>query len=990
MYNIILIALVIVIGVPIWVLTRIRRLSRLQDAVARLEARIDTLSETVVDLRRELARNIVDPSTAASTTAPGALGALRTSPSASTSASTPDVHVGEPPPAPRPSVTMVDADTAATESRLRRDASPTATTEAGRIRATPSTADLEERLGTNWLNKLGALLLVVGVALFLMLQLRTLGPAGKDAIGLVVAAVLLVGGIVAERRSAYRVFSRGMMAGAWGLLFFTVWAMQHIDAARVISSEPIDLVLMFAVAAGMVGHALRYRSQVVTGLAFLFAFATVALGHDTAFTLTAGAVLAIASAATAVRMRWFVLELGAIAGTYLNHFLWMPVLAATPSDRLHARFDESLILLLVYWLTFRGSYIVRRNLSDDEERWSSVGAVANTAGLLLVVNRQPLDATVIFWSLLALGAADAVAAWFIGRRRLAFSTLVTLAVVLVGAAFPLRLAEMPVAFAWLLEAEALIVIGILARDVLFTRLGLVASVIAGFWIAVRNVLPLFDSRIAPGPHASAPFVAALLAIAAVVYYVNGQYVRVRWPQAFAFDRERSLANGLPYAGAAALVGAAWALVPGVWLAVLWAALALVLIEAARHWDQTDVLTQAQGLAACATLRIVGVNLSDTGHVGPVPTRLLTVALVAAAHHATRCMSDVPRPARSATAGTVHSWVGSALVATLIWYQLEPLPVALAWTMAGVVALELGVRFARRDLRQQAFATFAIAFARIFYVNLNAGAGLFGPAMVATAPMALLFFYVYDRIARLDAARESASMPALVAAFGSITLAATLRTALTPSLVVVSWAAVVLILAFVARVTGRTLLLRQATAGAVAVGVQGVVVVNLYGASYFADDWSTAWAPVGAAAVLLLAALPLARQARQTTAGGRSSDRMVAALQFLFVEKPDQLFYFVPLVLVAWLLAVRATGGFVTMTWGIEAVAAFMLALWLHERSFRLGALALLLGCVVRIALIDVWQMDQQGRYVAFMGLGVALLLVSFLYSKYREQLKEFL
>lgn len=42
-----------------------------------------------------------------------------------------------------------------------------------------SSLDVEEMLGTNWLNKLGIVILVLGVAFFLAYQLKTLGPVGK-------------------------------------------------------------------------------------------------------------------------------------------------------------------------------------------------------------------------------------------------------------------------------------------------------------------------------------------------------------------------------------------------------------------------------------------------------------------------------------------------------------------------------------------------------------------------------------------------------------------------------------------------------------------------------------------------------------------------------------------------------------------------------------------------------------------------------------------
>jgi uncharacterized membrane protein len=50
-----------------------------------------------------------------------------------------------------------------------------------------SSLDIEEMLGTSWLNKLGIVILVLGVAFFLAYQLKTLGPAGKVLVGFATA-----------------------------------------------------------------------------------------------------------------------------------------------------------------------------------------------------------------------------------------------------------------------------------------------------------------------------------------------------------------------------------------------------------------------------------------------------------------------------------------------------------------------------------------------------------------------------------------------------------------------------------------------------------------------------------------------------------------------------------------------------------------------------------------------------------------------------------
>ena len=186
-----------------------------------------------------------------------------------------------------------------------------------------SALDIEEMLGTNWLNKLGIAILVLGIAFFLAYQLKTLGPAGKVLVGYVIGGVLLGAGVWFERKRSYQILARAGIGGGWALLFFTTYAMYHVPAAQVLRSQPVDLLLMLAVAGVMAWHTLRYRSQVVTGLAFLLGFLTVTVSHANVYSLAAGAVLAAGLVVIVGKMKWFELELFGIFASYLNHYLWL-------------------------------------------------------------------------------------------------------------------------------------------------------------------------------------------------------------------------------------------------------------------------------------------------------------------------------------------------------------------------------------------------------------------------------------------------------------------------------------------------------------------------------------------------------------------------------------------------------------------------------------------------------------------------------------------
>ena len=395
---------------------------------------------------------------------------------------------------------------------------------------------LEETLGANWLNKLGIVILVIGLAFFLALKLQTWGPGGKVLCGYAISVLLLGGGILLERRPPYRVFARAIMGGGWALGFFTTFAMYHLEATRLLHSLAADLVLMLIVAAGMVAHSLRYRSQTVTGLAFLLGFATLLTSHveaanDTVvFSLTASAVLAIALVVVTTIRHWAVLELLGLLSVYFSHLVWLT--RVLPQN--HAPFTEfwpSTALILLYWLIFRLAYVLRTPLDKNEENISSVSAVFNSGGVLGLLKFQSAHPEWAFWALLALGCLEmALAFWSRPKRRQAFVVLSTIATVLLIASVPFRFHGVSWPILWLVQAQVLAICGLRLGEPVFRRLGLLAGLATGAVLAFHDVLPLALFRLDypdPSRHWS---LTAGLTLAALLYWVHAEVYTRRWPQ----------------------------------------------------------------------------------------------------------------------------------------------------------------------------------------------------------------------------------------------------------------------------------------------------------------------------------------------------------------------------------------------------------------------------------------------------------------------------
>ncbi len=875
-----------------------------------------------------------------------------------------------------------------------------------------SPGNLEETVGTNWLNKLGILSLVLGIAFFLTYQLKEMGPARKVLVGYLLSAVMLGVGIWFERHDRYRILARAGIGGGWALLFFTTYAMYHVPAAHVLPSQTVDLLLMLVVAAAMVWHTLRYRSQVVTGLAFLLAFLTITISHDSVYSLSAGGVLAAALVVIVGRMQWFELESFGILASYLNHYLWLrPIIEPMQGHRKpFPEFAASAGMLVVYWVIFRLSYVFRSPSDQGQERISSVAALLNTALLLALFKYQSTHPEWAFWALLAIGGIETTLGQLpvTRRRRTAVIVLSTLGVILLIAAFPFRYSGARLTVLWLLEAEALLLIGVWTREVIFRRFGGVAALlVAGQMISV-DAARFCGIRMDGADVQSYPKPAILFAVAAAVFYANSHWVARRWADLFTTEFDRRVMQRLSYVGAfMALIGT-WIAFPQNWTAVAWGVLGLALAAVGRRTRVLELTQQAHMLSAAALLRVAIINFEDTTPFRGISLRLITVLAVAAIFYLTSrwsaagewegrrlTFSSFSFPLRDYVAGT-YTWAASLLLSLLAWYELRPVSVAVVWVMGGLVLFELGLGRKSVALRLQAYALFLAGFVRIFFVNLNAAGapGEISPRFYTVVSLALAFFYAQWRLQEEDSrenllpVERKLKFADCCSYLGTIGIAALMRFELEADWVAAAWATLAFALLAVAWRSKLPVFLHQALL--VAFGVLfRASLHNFYQRSYFpAPFWESRWLCVGVAVTLLFGCLPFAFQLRRKNETEFESG-LVRLFRFL-TRRPEQVFFFIAVGLLTVLLALEMRHGMVTVSWGVEGVAVFLLALWVGERSFRLSGLGLLLLCVGKILFVDVWGLNPRDRYLTLIVLGGALLLVSFLYTRNREALREYL
>jgi hypothetical protein len=643
---------------------------------------------------------------------------------------------------------------------------------------------LEAVLGMNLFAKIGIVLLVLGFALLGRMALVTMGPGGKVALLYTVAAALLVGGIWVERRERYRLFGRTSIGGGWALLFFTTYAMNHVAAMKVMHSDTLNAALLLAVAVATVLHTLRYNSQLVTGLAFLLGFSTVALTQDTVYALSAGVILALGIVTVGLRKHWYELEIFGIAASFGNHFYWLHrCYPGGVAGHAFTQFWSSTLILVLYWLVFRVSYVVRRIDRPSEERASTIAAILNTVFLLGVMKFQSTRPELAFSALAALGALEFAFGQLplTRRRRTAFLVLTLMGSLLMFAAVPFKYSGNSIALIWMIAAEVLLVAGLVQPEVVFRRLGLIAGIVTGGFVAFE-ARSLIELRM----HSEARLVPAgtQLLLCAGLFCANTLWVAPRWKEFFA-DFDGRLAIAQSWLGAALAFLGVWALLPGDWTAVGWACLMLAAAFGARTREDKHLFAHTWLFGVAAAMRAALFNC----HLGiPYPHHLLlrvvTLPLLAVAFYASAWLLSKPTSSRLAFRA-LALLVASTLLAALGWLELPPMWVAIAWLGLAMALAVAGTLRRVQELCWQEHGLALLIAARLLLLNVSATGALdcYLPVVLTAA-----VFYAISRRCTLSGATYQR-----FASWGHTSLATGLLAALAWHKASQPWLAVVWIL-----------------------------------------------------------------------------------------------------------------------------------------------------------------------------------------------------
>ena len=589
----------------------------------------------------------------------------------------------------------------------------------------PKGVSFEELIGANWLPKIGITIVVIAVAGFTATKWALIPAFGRILMFYALGGGLLGLGIWAERKDKYKVLGRVLIGGGWAISFFTTYAMQHVSTAQIIQSNLLDLVLMMAVAGAMVWHTLKYDSQLVTGLSFLLGFVAVGISHETAFSMSAGAILALGMTVLVVRRQWFELEVFGILASYLNHFFWLYKTFATYGhEKPFPGYQASVLLVLSYWAIFRTSYLVRKVSSKQQEAVSTLAGLLSPILFLTVMKYQSFHPTWAFWFLLTIGAIEfTLGQLSVARRRtVPFQVLSSLGVTLMVIAVPTKYAgSHTLEMLWLAGAEAFLLAGVFTRERLFRHFGgIISFLVAAYLLVWPGGVFTLASRILAGQRQFEPQMSLVLGVVAAVFYLNSHVIGRIWSKLFDYEAEQQVLQVLSFTASLFAVSAIYGWAPVNTVAVLLAVFITLLSWTGKQFRIPELIYQAHWIALVAAVDvcIVGFTLDAGWHT--VPERILTFGSVALLLYLSSVFVQRAETGSAEVAAVVYRWAASGLVTLLIALQTPPREwlTAVLWVAFALVLALVSQISKRTEFKWQALVLALLSFCWAIAVNFQ--------------------------------------------------------------------------------------------------------------------------------------------------------------------------------------------------------------------------------------------------------------------------------
>ena len=846
----------------------------------------------------------------------------------------------------------------------------------------PDSADgLELKLGTYWLVRIGVLMVLTGFV-FLAKHFLT---SDEVAAGLKVSSLYLLSGAflgagswIGKTRERMRNYGEVLSAGGFAAVYFTTFGAHKVPGLAIISSPLLAGILLLFWAGVMVYIADRKRSQTLASMGVLLAYYTLLIDEASLFSLFSALILSGVALVFLVRNRWTIVGSLSLAGTYLAFAYWRfseHLLLVGTVDSSPSSFWPSYGFLICYWATFTAAAFLSGHL--PEKKRSILAGLNNAAFLVLFGLGMGRHHPEQFWifSLIA-GVVFLAVSEFADRRLGRGTSLGTLYLAkglgLITLAFFLKLSGFSLSILIAAESCVLLVLASYRRSKV-----LEAGAYLSAGLAV--LYTVFSEFAGPWELWFVEFtdgVPVIAAFAQLVFLGFGAWWMRNRAEAIApeapLEPRTSIFLGL---GVLAFLCGAYDDITEAWRPLVFVGFGLVAAALGtwRRFKLVELALIGQAFSAVAAIIFLG-QLAGPG----VPSLAQSIPVWLAFLGLIHWSVDGRGPLAGKEGRAFFEWpFALVLVISLLRLVVEHAGFLerVSYYSPGLLALALLLYGYRMRIPSLAILSQGYhLFAAVEIVVRPTGQE---PWLLALLPLVLLLCNIVlaDLLFR-SADPDSRSQKALD---GIATGLCFLR--------------ILALYFFWDFVFGHLPEIWQAPAFALAALILHTLAIRhkdiqrftfgliLLGASAALVLLRDAWDSNPAWQIYLTALVPLVVQQLTRRKGGLAAEHLIYHLALSTSS--------VGLIWLVLSLEVDAIGqGFyLTASWTLLGALVFAAGWFLRERIYRLMSLALITAALARLLVVEVWTLESIGRIITFILIGVVLLSLGFVYTRYQDKLR---
>lgn len=828
----------------------------------------------------------------------------------------------------------------------------------------------EMRLGTYWLVRIGAVLILTGLVFFGNLAYQKMGAGGKVTLLYLASGLMLGAGAWWQRKAAGEFlhnYAQVLFAGGLAAVYFTTYAAHHVARLQVISSALIDGALLLGWAGFIAWLADRRKSELLALFATGLAYYTSVITPVGNFTLYSNLVLTITSVVFLVRNRWAGLSWASLIATYAAYAWWRFYHGgegwrwATPDEGLG--FGAS--FLFSYWLVFTVAAFLSKHEKIAGPSRAAFITCNNGALFSLFVLTMIQVNTGRFWQFsLGYGATLLILAElsrrFLTSETVTKNTYLTQGLVLVTIGFVSKFTGTQLALVLAAESVILFILGTLRKNIFLQTGSYISGAMSVGW-GIDSLERDNFSRLVLGVA-----LGSLMALNACWS---------AWRRLWADRRE--MRPEPAYFTLLALV---------MWIATTWfntstATFPLALAVEAIVLTTTIYFLRVRELALMGQMLLVFAHMawlakfSDPQLPPPWWNPLLLLAITLGLSHWWQKQRTITL--RPAVSTVFQASYALALILVLhIW--LEPKFSSASWiALTGFLALATTIYAVKTRLWPLALCAqlFLLVSCWQFGAQLLVAKPTWYFPLTPIGVLAVLSWATSNWFTRHPENKSAGRNPLL-------TLAQAYR-----------WIAFAMTICWVNKYIPQPE--RPwffALLGVISFGIAGARRQReaiLFSTAFTVTGLTTLWLLPSREMIVYLPnfLLALALLAQQHIARSKPEryDLPNQAQGAMIIAGCLTLWW----LLSHWVL-LSASGFYLTASWSALAFACIGGGVLLREKIYRWVGLGILGGAMGRIVIFDVWKLETFYRVLSFMALGVVLVALGFIYNKYQEKIREWL